>query len=66
MVEVILAKERYEATLMNIEGVTGVGVSSKRNVIIVYVVDKSEIRSIPEKIGGFPVEAIIAGPVRAL
>ena len=66
MVAVILTKEKYEVALMEIEGVTGVGVSTKRNLIIVYVVDKSVIRFIPEKIEGFPVEVMITGPVRAL
>ena len=66
MTNVLEVKEKYEAELMKIQGVTGVGTSLKENKIVVYVVDESVIPSIPEILEGYQIKIIVTGELGAL
>jgi len=63
-------KERYEATIMRLKDVTGVGIGLKnrRRCIVVYVKKMSPklAESIPKKIEGFEVRIEETGELKAL
>ena len=61
-------KETHEDELMEIEGVTGIGVNLIKNTIVVYVETlTSELKEkIPKEIEGFEIEILETGKVEAL
>lgn len=68
MVTILEVKESATPQLMSIPGVVGVGLSTIRNTIIVYVeIATSEILSqIPKEIEGYKVEVLETGKFEAL
>lgn len=61
-------KERHEAQLLGIEGVTGVGVGKNTtgdDAIIVYLRDASSAARIPSRIEGLPVLTEVTGEIDA-
>jgi len=63
-------KTQYEAELMAIDGVVGVGIGECRGkpCIKVYLENDSEElkRQIPSQLGGFKVDTEVTGPIEAL
>lgn len=63
-----LVRRRHEAELMEVTGVTGVGLGASDGgdeVILVYVHDAGVTRRLPSSLEGVPVQAIVTGSITA-
>ncbi|KCZ71178.1 hypothetical protein ANME2D_03210 [Candidatus Methanoperedens nitroreducens] len=59
-------REKHEAKLFAIEGVSGVSVDEDKNEIIVYIERPEVSRKVPKALDGFPVKSRVIGKIQAL
>jgi len=64
MATVASVRAKYEADLLLIPGVVGVG--EGRDRIIVYVRDEDAVRRVPSSLEGVPVFVVVTGELRPL
>lgn len=58
------AVRAHEGEVLGIEGVEGLAAGA--DAIVVYTRDRSVAPRVPETIGGYPVEIVVSGTIRAL
>lgn len=66
--EIERVKESYEQSLLEIDGVTGVGIgknASGNDVIVVYLYSADAQQKVPTEINGFTVRTEITGEIEA-
>ncbi len=59
-------REKHEAELFAIEGVSGVSVDEEKNEIIVYIERPEVSMKVPKALDGFPVRSRVIGRIQAL
>ncbi len=69
--EIYAVKRRHSAELLQVPGVSGVGVGKGKNGGLAITVhlesdDAAVVAKLPKEIEGFPVETIHSGPFRKL
>lgn len=65
---ILAVREKYEADIMAIPGVNGIGVTQNvtgDDAIAVYVLDKSIAARVPKSLGGYDVETVVVGEIDA-
>lgn len=65
---ILAVRNKYEADIMAIPGVKGIGVTQNAtgdDAIVVYVLDESVAARVPKSLGDFEVETVVVGEIDA-
>lgn len=65
---ILAVRNKYEADIMAIPGVKGIGVTQNAtgdDAIAVYVLDKSVAARVPKSLGDYEVETVVVGEIDA-